>query len=123
MRSLPVTIRTERLVLDTNIWIFGLHQTPAYPACAQLLDHLGELTVVVPRQILRELQANLSDEELRTFFAVAGRHPNRIILDWQRAPVEMIQKYQALGYRRGDAVVAAHEERKRRSDKTLTADG
>ena len=105
-----MTIRTEEIVLDTNVWIFGLHRTPAYPACAQLLDRLGELSVVIPRQILRELQAHLSEEELRAFFAVANRHPQQIRVDWQRVPVELIRKYQALGCKRGDAVVAAHVE-------------
>lgn len=105
-----MTIRTEEIVLDTNMWIFGIRQTPAYPACAQLLDRLGELSVVIPRQILRELQANLSEEELRAFFAVANRHPQQIRMDWQQVPVELIRKYQALGCKRGDAVVAAHVE-------------
>lgn len=105
-----MTIRTERIILDTSVWIFGLRQTPAYPACAQLLDRLGELSVVVPRQILRELQANLSEEELRAFFDMASGHPKRILLDWQRAPLELIRNYQGLGFKRGDAVVAAHVE-------------
>lgn len=105
-----MTIRAERLVLDTNVGIFGLRRTPAYPACAQLLDRLGEFTVVIPRQIVRELAANLSEAELHALFALATRHPQRIVLDWQPAPVELIRKDQTLGCKRGDAVVAAHVE-------------
>jgi len=25
-----VSVRTERIVLDTNVWIFGLRRTPTY---------------------------------------------------------------------------------------------
>lgn len=103
-------VRSERIVLDTNVWIFGLRRTPTYPACAQLMDRLGELLVVVPRQILQELQANLNDEELRMLFELVNRHPRRIILDWQRPPLELSRKYQGLGCKRGDAMVASHVE-------------
>lgn len=41
---------------------------------------------------------------------MANRHPERIVLDWQRAPIELIRKYQALGCKRGDAIVAANVE-------------
>lgn len=105
-----MTIRTDRIVLDTNVWIFGLRRTPAFPACAQLLDRLGELSVHVPRQVLQELQANLIERELRAFFALASVHPQRIALDRQKAPTALIVKYQGLGCRWGDAVVAAHVE-------------
>ena len=105
-----MTIRTERVVIDTNVWIFGLRRTPTYIACSQLLDRLGELTVVLPRQILRELQTNLNDEELQDFFQVVNLHPTRIQLDWRTVPIEFIRKYQFLGGKRGDAVVAAHLE-------------
>jgi hypothetical protein len=92
------------------VWIFGLRRTPAYPACTHLLDRVGELSVVVPRQVLQELQANLNDEELRALFELAKRHPTRIILDWRRPPIELIRKHRELGFKRGDAVVAAHVE-------------
>ena len=105
-----MTIRTDRVVIDTNVWIFGLRRAPAYFACTQLLDRLDELTVVLPRQILRELQANLNDEELREFFRLVNLHPTRVGLDWRKAPVEVIRKYETLGGKRGDAVVAAHVE-------------
>jgi len=36
-----VSIRDEWIVLDTNIWIFGLRRGPDFPACAELLDNLN----------------------------------------------------------------------------------
>jgi predicted nucleic acid-binding protein len=59
-----VSIRDEWILLDTNVWIFGLRRVPDFPACAELLENLIRLRVVVPRQILQELQANLFDDEL-----------------------------------------------------------
>ena len=105
-----MTIRAERVILDTNIWIFGLRRTSAYEDCALLLNRLGDLTVLVPRQILRELQLNLSDDELREFFRLVSLHPARIGIDWGHAPTELVKKYEAGGWRRGDAVIAAHLE-------------
>jgi len=105
-----VTIRTDRIVIDTNVWIFGLRQTPEYLSCARLLDRLSDLTVVVPRQVVRELQANLTDDELRDLFRVINLHPMHITLDWPWAPIELVRKYEGLGCKRGDAVVAAHLE-------------
>ena len=53
-----MTIRDKPVVLDTNIWIFGLRRHPDLPACAQLLERLGQLQVILPRQLLQELRAN-----------------------------------------------------------------
>ena len=69
-----MTILNERIVLDTNIWIFGLWHHPQVPACVRLLDRLGQLHVVLPRQVLKELQANLSRGELATLFRLL-KHP------------------------------------------------
>ncbi len=105
-----MTIRTDRIVVDTNVWIFGLRRTPAFAACGGLLDRLGELSVVIPRQILQELRANLNDEELRTFFVLVNAFPRNVVLDWSRAPEHLVMKFLTLGCRRGDAMVAAHAE-------------
>ena len=103
-------IRDERIIVDTNVWILGLRRVPAYPACAALLDNLGELHIAIPRQILQELRANLREDELRAFFDLVKPHQRRIALDWQKVPVELIRKYESFGCKRGDAVVAAHVE-------------
>ncbi len=54
-----MTTGPEWVVLDTNVWIFGLRDEPDRPACLQMLQRLPRLYVQVPRQILLELRANL----------------------------------------------------------------
>jgi hypothetical protein len=66
-----MTIGHDWLVLDTNIWIFGLREQPDPPACDQLLRQLPRLYVKVPRQILLELRTNLTAEEMRRFFSTS----------------------------------------------------
>jgi len=105
-----VTIRTEWVVLDTNVWIFGLRRQPEYPACVKLLSSLNRLWVKVPRQILRELQANLSDEEMHELFRLLSRYSERVDTQWDKADPLLVKKYQRLGCRPGDAVIAAHLE-------------
>ncbi len=105
-----MTIRTERVVFDTNIWIFGLRRQSDRPACYTLLERIGELHLLLPRQILRELQANLTESELRFLFRLIHHFPDRIEFRWSKAHPETVKKYQRLGCRLGDAVIAAHLE-------------
>jgi predicted nucleic acid-binding protein len=105
-----MTIGRDRLVLDTNVWIFGLRDQPEQPACHRLLRQLPRLYVKVPRQILLELQANLTEAEMRRFFRLLNRYPDRIEIHWDKVDVALIRKYQQLGCKLGDAAVAAHME-------------
>ena len=105
-----MSIRDERIVLDTNIWIFGLRQSPEFPACADLLQNLDRLQIVLPRQILQELQANLAENELRALFRLLHRLPTLPNIDWQKASGETVAKYQRMGCKLGDAVICAHLE-------------
>lgn len=105
-----MSIQDEWIVFDTNIWIFGLRRVPEIPACAELLEHLVRLRVVLPRQILQELHANLSEDEIRALFRLLTRVPERLKIDWEKTKPEIITKYQRLGCKLGDAVVAAHLE-------------
>lgn len=47
-----MTIEHKWVVLDTNVWIFGLRESPERPACIKVLQRLPRLYVHVPRQIL-----------------------------------------------------------------------
>lgn len=105
-----MTIADEWVVLDTNIWIFGLRNQPEHPACAELLRHLSRLRIKIPRQILRELQFNLTQEEMRDLFRILNRYPDSIVVQWHKADLALIEKYQRLGSKLGDAAVAAHLE-------------
>jgi|SRR5581483_8396582 predicted nucleic acid-binding protein len=98
------------VVLDTNVWIFGFRNQPEHPACSQVLRRLNRLYVKVPRQVLLELRANLSEKEMSELFRLLGHYPDRIDIRWDKAEMELVRKYQKLGCKLGDAVIAAHVE-------------
>jgi len=105
-----MTIARESLVFDTNVWIFGLRNAPERPACARLLHRLPSLFVRVPRQILLELHANLSLEEVNEFFRLLNRYPEQREISWDKVEPALIHSYQQRGCKLGDATVAAHLE-------------
>jgi predicted nucleic acid-binding protein len=105
-----MTIGPDWVVLDTNIWIFGLRHQPEQPACAQVLKHLPQLHVRIPRQVLLELQANLRHKEMRDFFRLLHRHAGQMDLRWEQAELSRIHTYQRRGCKLGDAAIAAHLE-------------
>ncbi len=105
-----MSIQDEWIVLDTNVWIFGLRRVPDFPACAELLENLTRLRVALPRQILQELQANFTEDELRALFRLLNRLPISPKIDWQKASPETVAKYRQMGCKLGDAVVSAHLE-------------
>jgi len=98
------------IVLDTNIWIFGLRQQPGKLACAHLLQHLNKLQVVIPRQVLRELEANLTTDEMHDLFRLFGYYPTRIDIRWEKTSPHLMRKYQQMGCKLGDAAVASQIE-------------
>jgi len=105
-----MTMAHSWVVLDTNIWIFGLREDPERPACMRVLQHLPRLYIHIPRQILLELRANLTKEDMGRFFRLANRYPERIRIHWEKVALTLIHKYQQLGCKLGDAAVAAHVE-------------
>jgi hypothetical protein len=105
-----MTVGPDPVVLDTNIWIFGLRHQPEQPACAQVLQHLPHLHVQIPRQVLRELQANLRHEELREFFRLLHRYAGQTEMRWEQVELSRIRTYQRRGCKLGDAAIAAHLE-------------
>jgi predicted nucleic acid-binding protein len=105
-----MTIPSERWLLDTNVWVFGLRRDKTYPACAQLLERLGSFSVVIPLQVLKELNLSLTETEMRDFYRLINQNPELIELSWQPAQLERVTFYQNRGCRKGDAVIAAHAE-------------
>jgi DNA-binding transcriptional ArsR family regulator len=105
-----VSIQDEWIVLDTNIWIFGQRRVLGFSECAELLDFLSRLRVVLPRQILQELQANFSESEMSSLFRLLNRLPSPPKIDWQKPAQETVAKYRNLGCKLGDAAVSAHLE-------------
>ena len=105
-----MTTLTDPLLLDTNVWVFGLRRAQAFPACAELLDQIGLYSVLIPFQVLKELNLNLTEDENRDFYQLINQHTEWIELRWEPAPVERVKYYERLGCRKGDAAIAAHAE-------------
>ena len=105
-----MTMGTERIVLDTNIWIFGLRDQADKPACAGVLRCLDRLVIKIPRQVVLELYANLSESEIQDLFRLINRYSDRIEMGWDKVELPLIRKYQKLGCKLGDAAVSAHLE-------------
>ena len=105
-----MSIANEWIVLDTNIWIFGLRNQADQPACSQLLQCLNKLYVKTPYQIFLELQVNLDAEELKRFFRLIYLYPDRIEISWEKAHLDLINQYRNLGCKLGDAAIASHLE-------------
>jgi predicted nucleic acid-binding protein len=105
-----MTTLTDPWLLDTNVWVFGLRRIEAFLTCAELLDHIGSYSVVIPFQVLKELNANLTDDETQDFYQLVNQHPDLIELRWEPAPVTRVKFYERRGCRKGDAAIAAHAE-------------
>jgi predicted nucleic acid-binding protein len=105
-----MTIPHERWLLDTNVWVFGLRRDSRFPACAELLERIGSFSVVIPRQLLKELNINLSEEESRDFYQLINQHPEIIEVNWEPASAPRVKFFEQRGCRKGDAVIAAHAE-------------
>jgi hypothetical protein len=105
-----MTIFDDCISFDTNIYIFGIREDPKFPACIELLERIGELYVYLPRQIIRELQNNLHPNEVHELFNLFSRYPDRFRINWKTTALALIEKFQRLGCKLGDAAVAAHLE-------------
>jgi predicted nucleic acid-binding protein len=103
-----MTIFDKWISFDTNIFIFGIREDPNFPACVELLERIGELYVYIPRQIIRELQNNLKADEVSELFGLFNQYSDRIRIEWKIIPFKLIERFQRLGCKFGDAVVAAH---------------
>lgn len=105
-----MSIGNDWVVLDTNIWIFGLRNQPDRPACTRLLRCLNRMYVRVPRQVLLELRANLNIEEMNDLFRQWSYYPTRVDIRWDKVSSALVEKYQKMGCKLGDAAVSAHVE-------------
>ena len=105
-----MTIFDKWVSFDTNIYIFGIREDLNFPACVELLERIGELHVYIPRQIIRELKNNLGPDEVSELFGLFNQYSDRIRIDWKIIPIKSIERFQRLGCKFGDAVVAAHLE-------------
>ena len=105
-----MTIQPELWLLDTNVWVFGLRSDLNFVECRELLDEIGAFHPLVPLQVLRELNAVLSEDEILEFYTLVKEHPGLVRLDWTVASRERTKVFESLGCKKGDAVIAAHAE-------------
>jgi len=105
-----VTTPIERWLLDTNIWLFGLRRDEQFQACAELLFLVGAFSVVIPLQILKELNVNFTEEEAKVFHRLVNNYPEFVELNWEPPPVGRVKYFEDRGCRKGDAIIAAHAE-------------
>lgn len=95
-----MTTPPERWLLDTNIWLFGLPRDEAFPNCAQLLERIGSFSVVIPLQVLKELNLNLTEHEMAAFYGLINQQTEWIELSWAPAPAERVRFYEERGCRK-----------------------
>lgn len=89
-----MTTPPERWLLDTNIWVFSLRRDEAFPNCAQLLERLGSFDVVIPLQVLKELNLNLTEDEISDFYRLINQQGEWMELSWAPAPAERVKFYE-----------------------------
>jgi predicted nucleic acid-binding protein len=92
--------------LDTNVWIFGLFNLE--PACHKILLNLSDFEIVVPNQIRVELERNLPQTALKTFYQLASEAGVRF--DFADIPASYLAMFEASGLKKGDAVIGAYCE-------------
>ena len=71
-----------RISLDTNVWIFGLIGNDDF--CQRILNNLSRFEVIVPDQVCRELNRNLSEPMMKRFYQFT-KQPN-VQLNYDEVP-------------------------------------
>ena len=100
-----------RLVIDSNEYIFALGPAKA-DASLKLLEKLLETselhTVRIPRTIFEEVKRNLTPQYLREFITFINIFT--IIDEDFLVPFELGVKYEQMGLKEADALIAAYVE-------------
>ncbi len=92
-----------KVSLDTNIWIFGIVGVDAY--CERILFNLDKFEVILPDQVRRELERNLSDYDMKQIYHFLLRFGVQV--DFAPVPKEFIAAFERKGLRKGDAEIGA----------------
>jgi len=101
-----------RYVLDANVYILAFGALPV-PKIDELLDvlvsHPDRFELVVGRTILSEIQRNLDEEAMHQCWDLLKAIEAIPVEDWQ-IPYELGEKYREIGFKPGDASIAALTE-------------
>ncbi|OQY44375.1 MAG: hypothetical protein B6242_12835 [Anaerolineaceae bacterium 4572_78] len=95
-----------RISLDTNVWIFGLFGSDYF--CEKVLRHLHRFQVVVPGQVRKELNQNISPEDMNRFYDFV-KQPY-VQLSYKKVPDVYITMFESKGLKKGDAIIGAFAE-------------
>lgn len=100
------SIRTDLSALDTNIYLLATRRVAGFESTSKLLSRINELRVVLPTQVLSEINNEALPFEQRTIFAHFKRAKDFIqgIGETKR---DLIAHYKARGAKKGDAVICA----------------
>ncbi|OQY44371.1 MAG: hypothetical protein B6242_12815 [Anaerolineaceae bacterium 4572_78] len=98
-----------RISLDTNVWIFGIVGDDEF--CQRILDHLSQFKVIVPDQVRRELNRNLSEKLMKRFYQFTEQ-PN-VQLNYDDVPDIYITMFESKGLKKGDAIIGGFAEWKK----------
>lgn len=101
------SIQGEQVGFDTNVLIFGVREEA--PAPTQLLVHADKVVVYLCREVIQELHRNLAQNEIDRLFDILNEK-GEATFDYGAPPSDLVEKYQQLGCKKGDAVIAAHLE-------------
>lgn len=100
-----------RLVIDANVYIFGLGFVRKQ-SCESMLDlladNLSSYSVSICRTIVEEVRANLLPKEFHTFIRLINLFTT--IDEDFLVPFEIGFKYEAMGLKEADALIAAYTE-------------
>jgi predicted nucleic acid-binding protein len=101
------SIRTERIALDTNIYIHAVRRTPGKAACSRIVgEFMGQLHVFIPSEVVRETHRNLDTEEQHEVYRSLN-NALEVSEEYGSPPEPVVAHYQSLGAKKGDAVIAA----------------
>ena len=95
-----------RIVLDTNIWIFGLAQQNTF--CELIFSQATNLKPSVPEQVRAEIQNSLPSQLIPSFYRTLFKAD--IAIDASPVSADLLAKYHRLGLKKGDAVIGAYCE-------------
>src|SRR6266513_2855662 len=97
------SILDEPVCLDTNQFIFGIRQSPQYPACREIVrSHINKLAVFMPLEILVEVHRNLYREEIQAAYFIL-RGARELIEDFAPVDTLLLEQYEHIGAKDGDA--------------------
>jgi len=98
-----------QISLDTNVWIFGLLGGDYF--CETILRHLHRFQVIIPSQVRKELNRNLSRDDMNRFYRFV-KQPY-VQLSYDKVPDVYITLFEAKGLKKGDAIIGGFAEWKK----------